>query len=312
MNSIELLNQRVSKDYNLPINIYEKDMFDYYRKLYHFFPQETYETLVENVNTMFSGNVEEWLGYCAKFRDSAIEGVMATDVYKNFNTSSMDKYDVYGVPRETRTVYSQETDGKTYVSIDLRKANFQALKFVGVIDDDSYKDFVMRFGGDDYIADSKYLRQVVFGKMNPARTVKVEKFIMSKVYKLIHEEMEGKGYEFFSFDSDELIFKEGAPYYLTQGEIEKLIRRIHDMVGVDVRIEPIKIKRLDIVNARGNSVDAYVRHNLLTGEEVLKKASTTFYPQIYKLWKGMEIEEIDRQFFFEYQICTFNKPLILR
>ena len=63
------------------------------------------------------------------------------------------------------SLYSEETNGKFYVSIDLKKANFQALKFAGVLDDVDYDHFMYKYGADEYIRNSKYLRQVIFGKM---------------------------------------------------------------------------------------------------------------------------------------------------
>jgi hypothetical protein len=84
---------------------------------------------------------------------------------------------------------------------------------------------------------------------------------------------------------------------------------IKSRLGIDVRVENIVVKDLKIVNANGNKVDAYVKKNMFTGEEVLKKASTTFYPQIYKIWKHLPIGKKDLVFFFEDQLATFNEPL---
>ena len=64
--SIKKLRQRFVKDYSLPINIFEEKYFEYYRSLYPFFPNETWEALVANVSKNYNGNVESWLDYCAK------------------------------------------------------------------------------------------------------------------------------------------------------------------------------------------------------------------------------------------------------
>lgn len=315
--SIKKLRQRFVKDYSLPINIFEEKYFEYYRSLYPFFPNETWEALVANVSKNYNGNVESWLDYCAKVRDSAILGTMETPEYKEFNTCDINKWDIPdGVPQVgEHSIYNEECDGRFFVSIDLKKANFQALKYAGVIRDETYKDFIYRHGGDDYIADSKYLRQVIFGKMNPGRTIKVEKYIMGKIYLLVKYYFESIGYELFSLNSDELIFAE-RNYAMFESEgstkniniIEKMIK---DSLGIDARVEYILVKRLNIVNSNGNKVDAYVKHLVNTGEETLKKASTTFYPQIYKLWKREPINLLDRGFFFEDQIAAFYEPLRL-
>ena len=67
--------------------------------------------------------------------------------------------------------------------------------------------------------------------------------------------------------------------------------------------------RLILKYRKNNKVDAYIRKNVITGVETLKKASTTFFPQIWKLYKGLEIEEIDRMFYVENQIAIFKEPL---
>ena len=92
--------------------------------------------------------------------------------------------------------------------------------------------------------------------------------------------------------------------------IDELTRNIAVYLNIDVKIEFNQIKSLNIFNSKGNKVDAYVKHNCITGKEVLKKASTTFYPQIYKLYKGLNITDMDKMFYFENQIATFNLPLI--
>ena len=309
--------KRFCKDYNLPINVFTEDMFKYYSELYDFFPKDVWEKLCEKITNEYNGNVDLWLDYCAKVRDSAIIGTMETPEYKEFNACDMSRWDIPdGVPQVgEHSIYNEACDGRFFVSIDLKKANFQALKYAGVIKDETYKDFIYRHGGDDYIAESKYLRQVIFGKMNPGRTIKVEKYIMGKIYILVSYFFESLGYELFSINSDELIFAEGNhsmfESYGSTKNIETIEKMIKDELGIDARVEYILVKRLNIVNANGNKVDAYVKHLVNTGEETLKKVSTTFYPQVYKIWKGQPIDKKDMMFFFEDQLAYFVEPLKL-
>ena len=307
------LMQRFCKDYNLPINVFNEEMFSYYAELYDFFPKERWENLCKKIETEYDGNVDLWLDYCARVRDAAIFGVMDTEEYKKFNTSDMAKWAIDpGVPKiGEHSIYNQENIGRFFISIDLKKANFQALKFAGVIKDETYDDFISKFGGDDYIANSKYLRQVIFGKMNPGRTVTVEKCLMGGIYRLVHKQIESFGYGFYSLNSDELIFRknDNGESNVTPYDLDSIVCTIDDVMGLDVRCESILVGCLDIVNASGNKVDAYIKYNPYTGEETLKKSSTTFYPQIYKIWKHQPIDKKDLVFFFEDQLATFNEPL---
>lgn len=303
------LKQRFVKDYNLPINIYDDRLFSYYIGLYDFFPVDTYVKLCKNVEEKYGGNVSLWLDDCAKVRDAAIFGVIESDKYKNFNDSKnlLKEYDI-DIKVGEHSLYSQETDGKRYVSIDLKKANFQALKFAGVLDDASYEDFITKYGGDEYIINSKYLRQVIFGKMNPGRTVKVEKYIVSKIHEIVSPVF--PDWKLYSFNSDELIYSLDN-FYPGEDTLNGIVGAVKELLGIDIRVECVEIKKLPIVNVNGNGVDAYVRTNINTNESVLKKASTTFFPQIYKLWKGKAIQDEDLYVYFDDQLAKFVEPLRL-
>lgn len=303
------IKQRFVKDYNLPINIFNDEIFNYYIELYDFFPKNTWEKLCDDINNKYNGNSSLWLDYCAKVRDDAISGVIESDEYKAFNDSKnlLKEYNI-DVKVGEHSLYSQETDGKRYVSIDLKKANFQALKFAGVLNDASYEDFIRKYGGDDYIVNSKYLRQVIFGKMNPGRTIKVEKYIVSKIHEIISPVF--LDWKLFSFNSDELIYSL-EDFYPNEDNLNSIVGDVKELLDIDVRAECVEIKKLPIVNVNGNNVDAYVRTNINTNESVLKKASTTFFPQIYKLWKGKEIQDKDLYVYFDDQLAKFVEPLRL-
>lgn len=306
--SLNRLRKRFVKDYNLPINLFDEGIFAYYRHLYDFFPHETYRALTEKVGAEFDGNVEKWLDYCAKVRDTAIFSIMESPEYKDFNSKILNNYAVYP-PVGERSVYTEVTDGHKFISIDMCKANFQVLKYMGVLKDETYADFITRNGGDEYIAGSKYLRQVIFGKLNPGRQMKIEKYLMHQIYSAIDPLLKEYGLQLFSFNNDEIIYYNEFPDFDASTLCDDIIGMAKRSVGIDVSAEYVEISRLPIVSYNDNKIDAYERLNLTTGERKLKKASTTFFPQIYKLWKGLEIEENDLYFFFENQIAKFKYPL---
>lgn len=304
------LKQRFAKDYNLPINVFREDLWNYYMGLYDNFPTKQWNYLIEKINNDYDGNVEKWLDYCAQVRDTAILGTMETEEYKKFNSMDLKIFDVKPtVP--TVNCYTEATDGKRFISIDLRKANFQVMQYMDVLNDNTYEDFIKRCGGDDYIINSKHLRQVIFGKMNPSRQIKIERWMANQVSFIANGRLKDLGFELFSLNIDELIYKDNNELPIERKIIENKCFQIFFLSLFDIEVEYIEIKRLPIVSSNGNSIDAYVRKNLITGEEKLKKASTTFYPQIYKLWKGLEIEDNDLYFYAENQLAKFCEPLKL-
>lgn len=305
------LRQRFVKDYNLPINVFDEKLFNYYISLYDFFPREKWENLKALIDEKYNGNVELWLDHCASVRDKTINTVIESPEYKAFNNSDLSVYKLSKNIGE-HSYYTEATDGCRFISIDLKKANFQALKYVGVLKEATYDEFIENMGGDDYIKGSKYLRQVIFGKMNPSRTITVEKYIMEKIMKF-SDEVLPIGFELYSQNSDELVYKLNNNTFVGDINIicKVLEKVVLDKIGIEVRVEYVEINKLPIVNCNGNNIDAFVRHNLITDETVLKKASTTFYPQIYKLWKGLSIDERDLIFYDNDQLAKFLEPLRL-
>ena len=314
MNNNKKFFQRFCKDYNLPINVFEDSMFWYYKELYKdFFPEREFKSAIAMIEDKFNGNVDLWLDYCAKIRDTAINSILESEAYQKFNTIDLNEYKVSGF--KERSTYTEETDGKCFISIDLKKANFQALKWMNVIEDYSYDHFIRRMGGDDYIAGSKYLRQVIFGKCNPSRQITIEKHLMSLVEDAIKNKMKNYGFELYSFNSDELIYEEVDYKAVYDTPIKKFLEEVKMMIekylNIEVSVEYFSVERVPVVNPNGSKVDAYIKRNLITREVKYKKISTTFFPQVYKLIKGMDITEMDRVFFFENQLATFNESLKL-
>ena len=82
--------QRFAKDYNLPINVFDEKMFDYYKDLYgDFFPDCIFDEIVEKIENEYGGNVDQWLDYCASVRDNAINEILSRPEYNHFNTMSI-------------------------------------------------------------------------------------------------------------------------------------------------------------------------------------------------------------------------------
>ena len=321
--SLMSFRRRFVKDYNLPINVVDSPYFEYYMETYDWFPKKEYEELINDIEIRFGGNVNLWLEEYAEMRDEIITTIENTDAYRDFNTCDMKQWEI---PKEMKNfpdmnIYNQSSIGKTFISIDLKKANFQALKWVNpdiVLDSDTYEDLIDSWGYDsEYMRTSKYTRQVIFGKLNPKRTITVEKYIMSKVYDvIINDKMNFIGEydaKLVAFKSDELIFEVLVenPVVGSEQLFQYMKQLIKDNVGVDVHIDLFKVGRIETLNHNNITVDCYIRTNLLTGEEKLKSASQIFYPQLYKIWKGKEINEKDLVFLGEGQLATFLYPLKL-
>lgn len=327
--------RRLIKDFNLPMSKYtSKGLFNYYRDLYKsFFPYDAEKTLL--TCSLMSDGIDKYNEKINRVTNEIIEEVTNSERYKKFNSTKDVSLNANGktsiehlinVPKGD--VYNGDNDGKLFLSIDLQNANFQALSRYGanVLDYNSYEKFIIENGGDPYMAASKQIRQVLFGKMNPNRIVTVEKLIMDNIYDaLINETVIGGPWEYhklYKVNNDEIIFSvckrdgNSGGVNMHRSMLNAAERGFENIVwnktGFFVTAEYFEVKKLDIVNDAGSSIDAYVKKSLVSGRQKLKKTSTIFYPQVYKLMTGQEITVVDRFFYYENNIARFDTELKFR
>lgn len=90
----------------------------------------------------------------------------------------------------------------------MKSANFQALNKVDrdiLLNSDTYEDFIYKFTDSQYIANSKYFRNVVFGMMNPKRHITVEKYYTYQIYKKIIDNIPDLSDRCVSLCNDEIV-----------------------------------------------------------------------------------------------------------
>ena len=74
---------------------------------------------------------------------------------------------------------TEQQDGGLFLSFDMIKANFQALRYVDpsiVRDCETWEEFVACFTDVKYLASAKQVRQEVLGKLNGKRLAAIEKY----------------------------------------------------------------------------------------------------------------------------------------
>jgi hypothetical protein len=76
-------------------------------------------------------------------------------------------------------------EGKIYLSIDLKKANWQSVKwhdpvFINELGD-TYEDMLDKFGVPEVFKHSKHFRQYIFGNLNPKKQMKMQRVILEHV-----------------------------------------------------------------------------------------------------------------------------------
>tara|TARA_B100000700_G_scaffold69353_2_gene76889 strand:- start:9340 stop:10269 length:930 start_codon:yes stop_codon:yes gene_type:complete len=203
----ESFKRELVKLYSLPFPMVEYN-FNYYTE----FLNKQYKTK-EKFNSVFSFmasnnmNENELLETVKDVKHMMVDTIKALPEYQelvNFDTSDF-KVTFNG---SKQNVYKMNNAGKQYLSIDLVKANFQAMRFVNpklVLDTDSFEDFCNKLPVPDFMLRMKKLRQYVFGNLEPKKQQKLQKYFMSRLSEFLlennffsEENMEG-------LNSDELV-----------------------------------------------------------------------------------------------------------
>ncbi len=317
------LANRFVNDYKLPVPLINKEeYFNYYLNLYEkdYGALTKYNKLIQTINGKFDGNIGEFLDEYYQVRENIIQSLLNNPAYIEFNEKiDMNKFAVKDKPDVTKNnIYHQDNANKYFISVDLKRANFQALKYVNpeiVLNTDTYEDFIGKFTDLDYMKKSKYTRQVVFGKINPKRQITVEKYIINEVRKCFEEWINMDCLKLVSMSNDELVYElvvydiEDFRSNYVWGETFKIAtQKIKDITGFDVRIELFKLEGYQLIFKESRSVSkTFYYKNCIIGKNKLVAIPLPFFPITYKLFNKMELYDIDYHFNYEGMDAVLNE-----
>lgn len=309
--------KRFVSDYNLPIQVLDSPFFEerleQCEELYH--SKTKYDELLAYINEYFGGNIGKFINEFYANRDIIIKDLLSKESYQMFNISDMNCYKLSGqYPK--KNLYTEDMKNKLILCIDLKKANFQALKYVNkdiVNNAETYEDFIGGYSNIPYFIESKYNRQVIFGKLNPSRQITVERFLLEKVHKIIIEMMK-LDFELFNFGNDELMYfanNDIQPHFMER--IEKDIPLLVETeLGIKVKATFIMIEPIKFLMGNGQTLTIFKRNNMLDGKFKLMTCPVSYMPQVLRLLKGEKITEHDRAFMYENNLAYLAVPLTLK
>ena len=198
------------KDCSLPISVVKDPYFEHQIN----FLDKQYKTLekvafLESALSSFK-NEDEFLKYMRTTREAVIDGVKGHSDYTKFGTLKIHPLNSVGFERKIpeKSVYKLDNVGFRMVSVDLVSANFQVFRlfFPDLVNGtNTYDEFVSQFSDLPYFKQSKKIRQIIFGNLNPKRQMRITKDIMMTIAgHLIHN---------FDLDmrmlsADEIVFRE--------------------------------------------------------------------------------------------------------
>lgn len=297
--------KRWTKDYDIPIKIYEEPYFSYLVQLYKGY-FKTVERLDLLKNTMVDfENDDKFLTHNNSLTEKIVETITGLESYKEFINMKMDKFNITSsYPKND--IYKQINTGKMFVSIDLVKANYQALKYVNpeiVLNTENYNEFISEFTQYDYIKESKYIRQVIFGRMNPKRQIKVARYLIELVTNFLLENKMIEETQIAMVSTDEIVFevsdesaKEFAKSYV------EITKQIKEVLNINVDIEVFELKLL--------AERYYVKEFINKPGYQFACVPQIYFPQVFKKYHGLDIDEKDLVFKYEHQLAKFLNPVV--
>jgi hypothetical protein len=212
----------------------------------------------------------------------------------------------------SRELYTEDQDGGLFISYDMIKANFQALRYIDpsiVLDCGTWEEFVSRFTDIELLSSAKQVRQEVLGKLNGKRLSAIEKRFSNEFAKVLMERL-GDKFTLFSIKTDEIIIKFNG----TEKEFDKVKVENEEFNGFKFRANKFKLHLREFRRASSEKlIKIYQKEDFLDAHKrTLKCLPATYYPQVYKLLNGMKINDSDRVFNYDHELCQFKYPIELK
>ena len=303
MDISEKLKERFCKDCNIPLKLFKEPYFTDRLQLYdnYYNTLDKWNIFVKELDKYKCE--QDYLEEYNRVKDAAIKDIKDSDGYKRFNVEDMGKYSLKYKDLPGKDIYKPSNIGKLFISIDMRKANFSALKFYDksiFSNSDTWEEFIERYTENKHIVNSKYIRQVILGNCNPKRQVTYEKYLMGLVLEVLIDELGYSTSDIAFYSNDEIVIDMGK----YKGCINK--QKILKM-AVDVRFNiPFRIELFYLHKITGT--DGYYKEivkNIIEREYEFKCLNNYTLPFVLRKFNGEEITENDKVFYHEGLLSKF-------
>lgn len=295
------LKKRFCKDCNLPINLFDEPYFTQRLKALNvqFDCVKKFDTFCADLEKY--DTEQEYFEYYNTVKDSVINMIKDNTEYMKFLND--DFADVRVVTKNitlgNKNLYIEGNQDKTFISIDMKKANFSALRhyspaiFKNV---ETWEQYIGFFTPSEHIRNSKYIRQVILGACNPKRQITYERYLMTMLYLHIKSELDGK-VSFYSLGNDEIIISV-AGTSVSAKEIKTAIATCPQKIGELVRFEMFDLQKVGDYGWMKVIYDEPERVEF-------KTINADIYHQIVKHYWNMPITEDDLVFRYNGVLARF-------
>lgn len=302
----DALAKRFLSDLNLSFQFVDFNHFLYCINTFGY--RKKWNKLLKVIAERYDGNQTKFLDEYYKIRDNIIMSVLDNNDYQFFNEKvDMNTFSLDDESRKipTANIYNRENNKKYFLSIDLKHANFQTLKHISssiVNNANTYEEFIGGFTDLDYIKESKYTRQVIFGKLNAKRQITAAKFFINEIRKFIEPIIKPYGYKVVSMCVDEVVFEvpEKEIHVELMDDLRVLIK---ETTQFDVHVEFFKLFAFEFQDMEsGTCKFTFYQKDCGDGDITFKGIPNTYYKMVQKLYFNEPL--CDEDYMFEYEGST--------
>lgn len=299
----EKLKERFCKDCNIPLKLFKEPYFTDRLQLY-----DSYYNSLDKWN-IFVRELDkykceqDYLEEYNRVKNAAINDIKISDGYKRFNEEDMGKYSVKYKDLPSKDIYKSSNVGKLFIGIDMRKANFSALKFYDksiFSNADTWEEFVGRYTENKHIVNSKYIRQVILGNCNPKRQVTYEKYLMGLVLEVLIDELGYSASDIAFFSNDEIVI-DVRKYEDCIRKRELIEWQIKGYFNIPFRIELFYLRKITGTNGYYKETVK----NIIDREYEFKCLNNYTLPFVLRKFNEEEITENDKVFYHEGLLSKF-------
>lgn len=286
--------KRFCKDLKLPLNVFDDPYFT--NRVQLMGKEHEYKRFLHLLEYKYNSDIEAYFEEYNNVKDEVIKYIIKSEAYIKLNNCDMNMFKVNSsIPKAQ--LFTDKNVGKTFISIDMEKANFSSLvafakmhelEFYANFD---YTDFMSQFTNDDWIINSKYIRQVIFGHCNPKRQMGYSRFLMKLLLDDLFEQKIVSILNIHSYNYDEIII-EGKETIQDISDIYNCVEKFSsELFGLPMHFELFRLGKI-------KGTDAYAKHNLVSNTNTLKCVNPVEAPFIYRYMNGMDPD--DEDLYFDY------------
>lgn len=296
------LKKKFCRDCSLPIMVFDNPYFmerlAVIDRLFHCI--ESFDVFCDELKQF--ANEQDYFTYYNRIKDEIITFIRSQPGFIKFCNQEFRTNTVY----QKRNLYIDGNDDAAYISIDMKNANFSALKYYDpeiFAFADSWESFVGRFTNSLHIQNSKYIRQVVLGACNPKHQIQYERVLMSTL--LNHIVSKFPQVSVYSLGEDEIILNVVNGCGFSLSDLKGVIANCPGDIGKLVRVEMFELSKID--NPDGWLKSYYSFGTLPYGEERIEFKcinAETFHCAVKKYYNEPIIEN-DLVFYHNGRLARF-------